>query len=53
MYGELLNEVEAANFRAVRAEQEATRQWRFRHLKSKEQVVLTSVLTSILGLFLR
>jgi hypothetical protein len=29
------------------------RAWRFRHLKSRESVFLSGLLTSVLGLFLR
>jgi hypothetical protein len=53
MYGEFINIADEANARVAQAEQEAARRWRFRHLKTKEQVVLTSVVTSILGLFVR
>jgi hypothetical protein len=53
MFGDYLNFGERAAERIAQGEQEAARRWRFRHLKTKEQVVLTSVLNSILGLFLR
>jgi len=44
---------EIAKLETERAERKAAENWRFRHLKSKEIKVLTAVLTSVLGLFLR
>lgn len=42
-----------AKLRVQRAERKAAERWRFRHLKTKESKVLTAVLTSVLGLFIR
>lgn len=53
MYGDLYSASEATKLRVERAERQAAKNWRFRGLKTKEQVVLTSVITSVLGLFLR
>jgi hypothetical protein len=39
--------------REKKLERDAERAWRFRHMKSRESVFLTGVLTSVLGLFLR
>ena len=36
-----------------RAERQATMNWRFRHLKSREAKVALAALTSVLGLFIR
>ena len=53
----MLYEVDVAvddyKFREKRVERDAERAWRFREFKSRERVFLSSLLTSILGLFLR
>ncbi len=36
-----------------RAERQATMNWRYRHIKSKEAKVALAALTSLLGLFIR
>ncbi len=36
-----------------RVERNAELAWRFRHLKSAESKILTAILTTVLGLFLR
>jgi hypothetical protein len=53
MYGDLYGAVQTTKMRIDRAEKQAQRAERFKGIRSKEQVVVTSVLTSILGLFLR
>jgi hypothetical protein len=53
MFYEANAAVEAYRFREKQVERDAERAWRFRHLKSKESVLLDGLLTSILGLFLR
>lgn len=53
MYGDLYSASESTKMRVERAERAAANNWRFRNLKTKQQVVLTSVVTSVLGLFLR
>jgi hypothetical protein len=52
LYQAYANEIDY-RARERQIERDAERAWRFRHLKSKESVFLTGVLTSILGLFLR
>ena len=44
---------EIAKLNTRRAERKAAENWRFRHLKTRETKVLTAVLASVLGLFLR
>jgi hypothetical protein len=44
---------EVHKMRTQEAERRATENYRFRNHKTREQVVLTSVVTSILGLFVR
>jgi hypothetical protein len=53
MLGDMYAASDVANMRAKRADRGAANRWRFRGLKTKEQVLLTSVVTSVLGLFLR
>lgn len=53
MLGNLYAASDVTNMRVQRAEKQASSDWRFRNHKTKEQVVLTSVITSVLGLFLR
>ena len=38
---------------APRIERRAAEAWRFRNLKTKESQVLTAIVTSVLGLFVR
>ena len=45
--------IEANRMREKQLERDAERAWRFRHLKSRESVFLSGLLTSLLGLFLR
>lgn len=42
-----------AQMRIERAEKQAAKNWRFRNFKSKESQVLTTIITSVLGLFVR
>jgi hypothetical protein len=51
--GELFSVVEAAKERTARAERKAEEHHRFREIKTPEAKVLTAVITSVLGLFLR
>jgi hypothetical protein len=44
---------EVAKFEAKRAERKAAENWHFRHFKSKESQVLTTIVTNMLQLFLR
>jgi hypothetical protein len=44
---------EAYKLREARAERKATERHRYRDLKTPEAKVLTAVITSIMGLFLR
>jgi hypothetical protein len=51
--GELYSVVDAAKDRTARAERKAEEHHRFREIKSPEAKVLTAIVTSVLGLFVR
>jgi hypothetical protein len=53
MYFEADVGAEIGRFKVQEAEREATLEWRTRHLRSKESQVLTTIVTAVLGLFLR
>ena len=53
MLGDMYNASDVTKMRTVRAESGAVRDWRFRNFKTKGQVAVTAVITSVLGLFLR
>ena len=53
MYFEGVVASEISKLETKRAERSATERWRFRHLKTKESKVLTTIVTSMLQLFLR
>ena len=53
MLGDLYNASEVTSMRVRRAEHQAADNWRFRKIRTKQQVLAASVITSVLGLFLR
>jgi hypothetical protein len=51
--GELYSIVDVAKERTARAERKAAESHRFREIKTPEAKVLTAIVTSVLGLFIR